>query len=168
MYKFDTKRLVVVALLIAVEIVLSRFLSIATPIAKIGFAFVPIVIIAMLYGPFYAGLANAVADFVGAILFPIGAYFPGFTLTALLTGIIYGFFLYGKPKKVIWITIMVLIISVCLHLGLNTVWLRIITGKAYTAILPTRIAQTAVMIPVQIAATCLIANSIHLKKLIHA
>lgn len=168
MQKHNTKKLVVMALLIAIEIILSRFLSISTPIAKIGFAFVPVVIIAMLYGPFYAGAANGAADFIGAVLFPIGSYFPGFTLTAMLTGVIYGLFLYGRPKKIWGITIMVLVITLFLHLGLNTVWLRMLTGKAFMVILPTRIAQAAVMAPVQIAVTVMIANSVHIKKLVNA
>ena len=41
------RKITTIALLIAVEILLSRFLSIATPIVKIGFSFLPIAMIAM-------------------------------------------------------------------------------------------------------------------------
>ena len=75
--------MVQVAALIAIEIVLSRFCSIATPIVKIGFGFVPIAVCGMLYGPVWAGVAGGAADLLGAVLFPIGAYFPGFTLSAV-------------------------------------------------------------------------------------
>ena len=150
MQKFDTTRMVQIALLIALEIVLSRFCSIATPIAKIGFAFLPIALMAMLNGPLYAGAAAAIADFLGAILFPIGAFFPGFTLTAFLTGLVYGFFLYKQPKSWLRIGSAVLIITLVLHLGLNTVWLWMITGRGFLAILPTRLLQSAVMLPVQV------------------
>lgn len=78
--KVNIKILVSVSALIALEVILSRFLSIATPVVKIGFGFVPIAVCAMLYGPIWAGAAGALADFLGATLFPIGAYFPGFTL----------------------------------------------------------------------------------------
>lgn len=167
MSKFDTRKLVTTALLVATEIVLSRFCSIATPIAKIGFAFLPIVMIAMLYGPLYAGIAGAMADFIGAILFPIGAYFPGFTLTAFLTGLTYGFFLYQKPKSLVRISIMVVAVSLVWHLGLNTVWLWMITGKGYLAILPTRILQTGVMVPVTVFCTFALSNSPQFRKILH-
>ena len=168
MQQFHTKKLVLTALLIAVEIVLSRFCSIATPIAKIGFAFLPLVMVAMLFGPLYAGMAGAAADFIGAILFPIGAYFPGFTLTAFLVGLAYGYFLYRKPKGIARISIMVLAVSLFLHLGLNTVWLWIITGKGFWAILPTRILQTAVMVPVMVLGSFAVGNSPQLKRVLEA
>ncbi len=39
------------AMLVAMEIVLNRFVSIKTPFLKIGLSFVPVVMGAMLYGP---------------------------------------------------------------------------------------------------------------------
>ena len=93
---FSTRVLTTLALLTALEIVLSRFLSINAWNTKIGFSFVPIVAAAILYGPAAAGIVGALGDFIGAILFPIGAYFPGFTLTAFLTGCVFGLFLHRK------------------------------------------------------------------------
>ena len=93
MPKFTTRTLTLTALLTALEIVLSRFLSISAWNTKIGFAFVPVVIAALLLGPVWAGIAAALADFLGAVLFPVGPYFPGFTLTAFLMGAVYGLFL---------------------------------------------------------------------------
>lgn len=142
--------MVQVALLIAVEIVLSRFLSIPTPITKISFAFLPIAITAMLFGPLYAGIAAVLADFIGATMFPTAPFFPGFTLTAFLTGLIYGLFLYKRPITFLRVICAVLLIAIALHLGLNTVWIKMITGKAVFAILPARLLQTAIMLPVQV------------------
>ena len=44
----NARRLAQVALLIALSIILSRFCSISTPIVKIGFSYLPIVITAVL------------------------------------------------------------------------------------------------------------------------
>ncbi|WRS27658.1 folate family ECF transporter S component [Oscillospiraceae bacterium MB08-C2-2] len=151
MPKFSIKAMVQIGFLIGLEIILSRFASIATPLVKIGFAFLPIAIVAMLHGPFYGGLAAAMGDFLGAILFPIGAYFPGFTLTAFLTGMVYGTALYKRPKSWLRVSCTILFITLVLHLGLNTVWLWMITGKGYLAILPTRLMQAAIMLPIQTA-----------------
>ena len=78
---FTTHSIALMGLLLAAEIVLSRFCSIATWNIKIGFTFIPLVLSAGLFGPIGAGVLAALADFLGAILFPIGPYFPGFTFT---------------------------------------------------------------------------------------
>ena len=147
--KFDVKKLIQISLLIAIEVILTRFCSIQTPIVRIGFGFLPIAIIAMMYGPLSAGIAYAIGDLLGVTLFPAGSFFPGFTLTAFLTGITYGVFLYNKPKT--WSRIVGAVLTVCLvlNLGLDTYWLSILMGKGYLALLPMRIMKAALMIPVQ-------------------
>ena len=94
--KSNTKRLVVLAFLIALEIILTRFCSIQTPIVRIGFGFLPVAMMGILYGPIWAGIGYAIGDLLGMLIFPSAAYFPGFTLTAFSTGMIFGFFLKGK------------------------------------------------------------------------
>jgi ECF transporter S component (folate family) len=150
MSRINLSRLTQVSLLVAIEIVLSRFLSISTPIVRIGFGFVPIVLIAILHGPVFAGIGAALADFLGAILFPIGAYFPGFTLVAGLVGICYGLFLYQKPRNTWRILLCVSIVCLPLQLGLDTLWLMMITGKGYLVLLPTRAIKSLIMIPIQV------------------
>ena len=119
------------AILVAIEIVLNRFLSINTPGLKIGFSFVPIVIAAILFGPVKAGVIYALADLIGAILFPIGPYFPGFTVCAALMGIVYGFFLYKKEKIGFFKNILppVIINNLVFGLLINTVWVSILYGS---------------------------------------
>ena len=148
-HKFDVKKLIQISLLIAIEVILTRFCSIQTPIVRIGFGFLPIAIIGMMYGPLSAGVAYAIGDLLGVALFPTGSFFPGFTITAFLTGIVYGVFLYNKPKT--WPRIIGAVLTVCLviNLGLDTLWLSILMGKGYIALLPTRIMKAVLMIPVQ-------------------
>lgn len=71
-------------------IVLSRFLSIKTPILKISFAFVPTMLCATYLGWKWSVLINILGDLVGALLFPTGPYFVGYTVTTAIAGLIYG------------------------------------------------------------------------------
>ena len=142
--------LVQVSLLVALEIVLSRFLSISAFNMKIGFGFVPILLCAMLYGPVWAGAAAAVADLLGALLFPIGPYFPGFTLTAALTGVVFGLFLYKREKLFPALAFAVGINCLVLSFGLNTVWIHILYGAPLLELFPVRALQCFVMIPIQL------------------
>ncbi len=148
--KFKLSTIPIVAFLMALEIILTRFLSINTPIVRIGFGFLPVALTAIMYGPWWAGAAYALGDFLGALLFPIAPYFPGFTLTAFLTGITFGFFLYKKP--VTWKTVLPasLIICIVLNLGLDTFWLYLIMDQGVMALIPARILKTVIMIPIQV------------------
>ena len=147
------------AVLIAVEIVLSRFLSVSAWNTKIGFAFVPVVIAAVLLGPVYAGIVGAVADLLGAVLFPIGAYFPGFTLTAFLTGLVYGLFLH-KEQTVPRVIGAVAINQGILSLFLNTFWISVLYGSPFKPLLITRLPQTGILTVVQIVVIIVIAKVI--------
>lgn len=144
--------LTLMSLLTAMVIVLRRFLSIETPIVSIGFSFVPVALAGMLFGPVRGGVVGGAADLIGFFLFPSvnGAFFPGFTLTAILTGVVFGFFLRDVPLKFYKVLIAVLIVNLLLNLGLDSLWVQILTGKAIWVILPTRIVKCALMIPVQV------------------
>ena len=154
-----TRMLVTLSILIAMEIVLSRFLSVSAWNTKIGFSFVPIVLAAMLYGPLAGGIVAALGDFIGAILFPIGAYFPGFTLTAFLSGLIFGLFLY-RSQAVHRVVAAVLINQFVLSLFVNTLWISILYGSPYGPLLLTRITQTLILSTVQILSIIAITRAL--------
>lgn len=161
----QTKIVTLMGILIASEIVLSRFASISAWNIKVGFGFVPIVIAAMFLGPVKAGIIGAVSDFMGAILFPIGAYFPGFTLTALCTGIFYGIFLYNK-ESLFRIVVVVGINQLILSLFVNTLWISVLYGSPYWPLFMTRIFQSMVLIPVQIVIINIISKTSVLKAVV--
>ncbi len=160
MYRPKTRDLVIMAFLIALEIILTRFLSINTPILRIGFGFLPVAMIAIMYGPVWAGVSYAIGDVLGMMIFPTGAYFPGFTLTAFLTGITFGIFLHDRD--ITWKTVLPasLIITLGLNLCLDTLWLKILMGQGFFALLPTRILKCAVMLPIQVILIPVIWNGI--------
>lgn len=96
-------------------------------------------------------------------MFPGGTYFPGFTITAFLTGFVYGFFLHNKSKSWVRILIASSIICILLNLILNTYWLSILTGKGYIALLPARIFKNIIMIPIQVIFINLIWSNLIVK-----
>ncbi len=157
MQKISIKTLVYLGVLTALEIVLNRFLSINTWNIKIGFNFVPIVVAAIMFGPIHAGIVAALGDFMGAVLFPIGPYFPGFTLTAFLTGLVFGLFLHEKQTLVRTI-IAVCVCQLILSLLLNSFWISMLYGSPYVPLLATRIIQCAIIAPVQIIVIQLLAR----------
>ena len=148
--------LVTLAMLLALEIVLSRFLSIQTPITRIGFRFVTLVVAGILFGPVPAAIVAVLADVLGALLFPIGAYYPPLTITSLLVGLTYGFFLYKKgfdPKKTSdWVRVVLCVIvrQGVLALLLQSYWLSLLQGITYKQSIITRIPQVLLLAVVEI------------------
>ena len=156
-----TTRLVIMAFLIALEIILTRFCSINTPILRIGFGFLPVAMMGIMYGPIWAAVGYAVGDILGMLIFPSGIFFPGFTVTAMLTGLVFGLFLHNK-EKITWKTVLPasLIIILVLNLCLDTLWLSIMFGDAFIALLPTRIFKCVVMLPIHLVLIPLVWNRV--------
>lgn len=144
------KKVVYLGLFIAITVILSRFLSIQLSFLKITFSFIPIALVSMIFGPIYGGIVAGLEDLIGAILFPRGAFFLGFTLSAILVGIIYGLILYKKPKTTMRFFWASSIIAVLIHIILNTIWLVIMYDKGFLALVGTRIIKTLIMIPIEV------------------
>ena len=148
MKKMNTKMLVTAGILIAMNIILSRFLSINAWNLKIGFTFVSVFIAAYFFGPVFGAIVAGVGDVIGAMLFPSGPFFPGFTATAVLTGLLYGLLLHKKqtPLRVV---AAVAIDQLVFSLLLNTFWISILYGSPFVPLLATRAVQCLVMVPVE-------------------
>lgn len=149
MPKFDTRSIAALGVLLAAEIVLTRFVSFTTWNTRIGFGFVPVVLAALLFGPVHAALVAGMGDFVGAILFPVGPYFPGFTLTAVLTGLVFGFFL-GRANRLLGTLAAVAVVQFVLGLFLNTFWIHLLYSSPFLPLLATRLVQAVVLSVVQV------------------
>ena len=146
MKKIPVRRVSACAVLIALEVVLARFASFQVLGLRFGLSFVPMALGAMLLGPWYTAVCYAVADTVGALLFPAGAYFPGFSLTCALIGIVYGLFWRGKDKLRLWPDILAptLLVTVVLGLGLNSAWMAMLySSRGYLGWVLFRLPQEA-------------------------
>lgn len=161
------KKIILTAVLLAMQIVLSRFLSVKTPILKISFAFIPSMLCAIWLGTKWIVLLNVLGDIVGATLFPTGAFFIGYTISTAISGLIYGLLLYKKEDNsytdkqfIIRLTISVILVTCISNIGLNTLWISITTGKAFIVLLGTRIVKELIMIPIQIVVILFIEKTL--------
>lgn len=151
------KKIILTSILLASLIVLSRLLSIKTPLLKISMAFIPTILCAIWLGVKWTVLLNVLGDIIGAILFPTGPFFIGYTISTAISGLIYGLILYKKEDStytdnqfLIRLIISVILVTCISNIGLNTLWVSITTGKAFIILLGTRIVKEIVMIPIQI------------------
>ena len=151
------KKIILSALLLALLIIFSRFLSIKTPIMKISFAFVPTMLCAIWLGPKYTVLINVLGDIIGATLFPTGPYFVGYTISTAVAGFIYGMILYKKDNNsytdkqfLIRLIISTVLVAIISNMFLNTLWVSITGGKAFMVLFWTRVPKQLIMIPIHV------------------
>lgn len=159
------RKMAYAGLFIAISVILTRFFGgniniLGIPALRLSFGEVPIMLCGMLLGPVYGAACGALSDLIGYSINPLGgAYFPGFTLTAALTGLIPG--LIGKYYRNNWnwayVTIIVTATTLITVL-LNTLWLSLLHGKAYSALLLSRVIGKAPLIPVHIIILKLVIN----------
>lgn len=149
-----TKNLIVISLLAALSIVLTRFLSFMLPVAgilgiRISFGDIPIMLAGLLFGPIAGALTGIVADVIGAVFLSPYGFFPGFTLTAALVGAIPPILMRLMNKKdlgFIHLFIIILVTDIITSLGLNTLWLTMMNGKAFMVLLPPRMITRAILL----------------------
>ena len=139
------------ALLTAMQIVIARFLAIpVTESIRFSFSFIPVVIAARRFGILGGVLVYGLGDFLGAMIFPTtGAYFPGFTLTAAISGLIYGLYL-GKKGGAVRIILSVLTSNILCTILMNSYWVSTLYGSDFGAVLLSRLPQSAIMSVLQI------------------
>jgi len=149
------KKIIFTAILLALTIVLSRFLSIKTPLMKLSFEFLPTMICATWLGWKWTVLLKVLADLIGATLFPSGAFFIGYTITTAVAGLIYGLLLYRptptRPsyrQYILRVAIALVLVALIANLALNTVWTSITSGQAFWPLLVGRIYKNLITVPV--------------------
>lgn len=149
------------AMLMAIALVLNLTVSIQlTESLRLGFGFLATAMMGMLYGPFCAGVAAGLVDIFQFILKPTGEFFPGFTLTAILGGILYGLFLYKNHSSLPRLIAVKSIINVFLHLLLNSYWLTFLYGYAFWTKIPERIIKNIALLPIEILLLALLLPQI--------
>lgn len=151
-----THRLVYMALLVATSIVFTRVFGVMLPIAGVGalrlsFGEIPIILAGLLMGPVAGGVVGTLADLLGYALNPMGGpYFPGFTLTAALTGILPALFLrwfFNNRLSLASILVAIACSELLTSVILNTFWLSIMYGRAFFVLLPLRFAARVILVP---------------------
>lgn len=108
-------------ILLAMAVAIRSLAIHITPDLRIIFTFVPLCVIAMLYGPVISGMSAVALDIIGYIIDNRGArgYSPQLAAVVLLTGVIYGCFLYRDKISLVMIMlargIVVLLCNICLN-----------------------------------------------------
>lgn len=146
----DLKTLAAAAMLLAITVVLGFYRLQLTEYVRIGFDSVAKELTGMLFGPVTGCMVGGLSDLISYIIKPIGGFFPGFTISAMVGGTIYGVILYRKPISLMRVIAANGIVTVVVNLLLNTYWLTLLYGDAFLALLPARAVKQLVMLPIDV------------------
>ena len=146
------------AMLTALNIILNSMRIVVSSFLEISFAFLAVAAGGMLYGPVMGGIIAVVADTFGFFISPNGGFFPGFTLSAFLSGFLFGLFFYKKKitfKRVVAASVAHMIVF---NFILTPLWLNIMYGSALMS--SARIIKSVACFPVDTALLYLVCKTV--------
>lgn len=139
------------AMLLALKNIINMFRIKVSNILEIGFSHLVVAVSAMYYGPIMAGICGIVADTLEYIMHPSGPYFPGFAINEFAIGFLYGSFFYKKKITLPRVILARLCVAVLTELMLTPLWLHILYGNAYIALVSARIVTQLIKFPIDCA-----------------
>lgn len=151
----NTRKLVLAALFVALEIVVTRAFAIQVNAAiRLSFQSAVFALGGFFLGPAFAAAAFVASDLLGVAINSGGfSINPGLTLCAALSGIIYGYILHKKPIGIMRTILAFAIHTVAVNLLLRTFALALMTGQPFLAML----AQRMVTVPFNALMSCIVA-----------
>lgn len=148
--KNKTNILAITAFMIALQIAMSSFFIPVGENLRIYFSFVTTAVSCLIGGPVLALCYGFIADNLGFVLHPLGAYFPGYTLTAMSGAFLYAIFFYHKRITVTRIFLCKLTVNLFVNVLMGSLWSAMIMGKAYYYYLAKSIVKNTLMLPIEV------------------
>jgi membrane protein len=169
--KYNRKRtldITVMAMVLAIRLVMEMLPAITFGLyVKIGFGFIGAAIAGVMLGPWRAALVGILVDILGNFFSgKSGQFFIGYTFTALVGGLIYGYFLYKRPLRWEQIFIAVVVVTIFCNIGLNSIWVYMTSGKAFAVFMPMRILKNMISLPLNTAILTVLFSNKTMKTLI--
>ena len=146
--KLNVNRVAMLSVMIAFQIILKRF-SFGTNWFQISFVFLAIFLTGKWFGPLWSAIGCGISDVLGAILNGI-AFFPGFTLSTMVTGWIEGVFFFRRPVSWPRLIVSQVLVVFLVDALMNTTWLVMMYGMNFKVALLTRLPKEIIIAPVWI------------------
>ena len=119
---------------------------------RVSISFLIVALEASIVGPAAGIVSGAVTDLVSFVLFPDGAFFFGYTITAMLGELIYALFLY--QKKITWQRLFLskLLNNYLINVLLGSLWSAILYSKGYYWYLARSAVKNTILLPFEVLA----------------
>lgn len=145
--RYQTRRISIISVLTALSVISSLFLTWrGGEFTKFSPTFIIIVLAARCYGVYGAALVSILTDIIQFAMFPANGFSLGICISSVLSGVIYGLFLYKKInlKRIV---ISSLLAQILCSLLIST-YFMVYIEKWYTSLFPLlymRLIQVVIM-----------------------
>ena len=148
----NVRMLTLAGIITAASIVLESFpICLLGTSLKIYFSFLVISLGCYVYGPAVGILVGFANDTLGFLISSFGEpYFPGYLITAMLSGLIYGTLLYRQRITVLRLVVVRLVINYGSNVLLGSVWKAMLYGKGYYYYFTTGLVKNTTMLPIEV------------------
>lgn len=148
----NVRMLTLAGIITAASIVLESFpIYLLGTSLKIYFSFLVISLGCYVYGPAVGILVGFANDTLGFLISSFGEpYFPGYLITAVLSGLIYGTLLYRQRITVLRLVVVRLVINYGSNVLLGSVWKAMLYGKGYYYYFTTGLVKNTTMLPIEV------------------
>ena len=164
--RFSSHVIATSAMLIALGVIPSFLRIPLSAVTEITLTGLPIAVGGYMLGPWMGLLIGALIDICGFFAAPKGAFFPGFTISTALMGMVYGLFLYRRwwdapsggsrlpgsgPGGLLFRAAAAhLIKTVFISLLLNCFWLSLFYGMNFSAVFIASVPKEAINFPIEV------------------
>ncbi|WP_057741586.1 folate family ECF transporter S component [Limosilactobacillus secaliphilus] len=154
--RLTTRRLTLAAMLCGLQVILGK-MAIGDPsLLKVGLGFIATALIGYCLGPWIGGGVMIVNDIISNTILNTGnMFFPGFTLSAFISGVLAGMFLYGQTvswQRIFCYEFVQILVS---NVLLTTLWIYIMSlsagsnSRTFNALLMLRLPKEVISWPIQ-------------------
>ena len=170
--KLTVRTIALAALLAAIQLILSKMSVGDSHVVKISFGFIGTALIGYFMGPWLGGVIMVINDIIGNTIFNSGTvFFPGFTFSAFISGIIAGMFLHQQKvtwKRIFTYSFFQILIS---NVFFNTLWVYCINmvsnhPMSVEPYLITRMTKEIISFPIEATILLLILAAISRNKIL--
>ena len=158
--KLELRDVILLGMVIAIKIILGKF-TVGSQLLQVGLGFIGSVMLGYLFGPLWGFAGGAISDLVNSAIFGnMGGFFIGFTLTAAVGPMIYGFFFYKKPVQIWRVIAATIVVAIVCNIGMNTLWLHIMYNMPFMKTLGVRIVKEMISPWIQMVVTWFVLQAL--------
>lgn len=147
--------IVLTSILIALSLIVETFGK-AVPInffdRQVMFVFLPQSLISMLFGPIVGMVSGAIIDLLGFLIFNPGfPFFPGYTLSSMISSLIFALFMYRTRISVLKLASAKFLINMIVNVILGSIWMAIIVNwNMFSTYLIAGFVKNIVLLPLEV------------------
>ncbi|MEF9968415.1 MAG: folate family ECF transporter S component [Longicatena sp.] len=146
----NVRYLAIMAIFIVIKVdMASLFIPVGENL-RISFTFLVIAVESCIIGPIPALASGFITDIIGFMLFPFGAFFPGYILSAMLNCFIYAVFLYDTRITIAKLFASKFIVTYFCNVLLGSLWSSMLYSKGFMFYVTASFIKNTILFPIEV------------------